>query len=998
MGKLIQTTFLTLIYLGGIVLCAAMPAHAQQVNGTVTDDATGEPIPGANIYISELQTGAATNAEGQYEITDIEPGTYTLVASYVGYEEYETTFNISEGQSLTMDIALSQRVEIGEELVVVGYGTQEKEDVTGSVSSVSADELNELSISSVDQGLQGRTAGVVVTQSGTKPGSGANVRIRGNRSINASNEPLYVVDGVPISGGLRDINPSSIQSIEVLKDASATAIYGARGSNGVVIVTTNRGYDGDLSVTYNGSIGFSKALDRVDRMNGEEYAELNREAHRAAGAYTDDSQFFEPGELEKLNNGEWVDYQDMILQTGIRHNHNLGISGGNENTKFHVSFGGLQEQGILEPEKFSRYNIQINLDMKVTDNLTIGTTTLGSYSIQDGGDRNFYSEALNNSPLGSPFDENGNLVFQPINDGQRSNPLIEVLPDTYVDEEKRQRILSNVFAEYSFTDNLSFRMNFAPDIRYERDSDFQASRSRSQFMGPSAAQKSEDFIFEYTWENIVEYEQAFADKHTLALTGLFSIQEQQVELSSMEVRGIPIQSMEHYNFGAAQDILGTDTSFEKWNLLSTMLRANYNYDDRYLLTATGRVDGSSRFGDNHKYGVFPSVAFSWNIANETFFSREGLFSDLRLRISWGETGQTGISPYQTLALLGRTTYNYGDDLAYGYQPSQIANPDLKWETTATTNIGLEFGILDSRITGSVDVYRQDTKDLLLERQLPPTSGYGSILENVGSTRNTGIEVGLSTVNIQSGSGDGFQWTTDLNFSSNKEEIVELYGGGEDDVGNEWFIGEPINVFYEYDQVGVWQTDEESVAAEYNQIPGEIRVRDVNGDGQINAADRTIVGQEMPKFTGGMTNRFSYKGIDLSVFLYASFGNTIFSGIHSTALVGRYNEHDINYWTPDNPVNRHPRPTINREYPVYNDARLLYDGSFIKVRNVQLGYNLPFDIVQNVLGAQSLRIYASADQPFISSPYVRKHGGIDPENPGTGTPARWQMNFGINLTF
>ncbi|SHE71606.1 TonB-linked outer membrane protein, SusC/RagA family [Fodinibius roseus] len=997
MGKTIRTTLLMFVFLVGTLLCTAGPAWAQQVTGTVTDEETGEPIPGANIYISELQTGAATDAEGNYEIS-VEPGTYSLTASYVGYEEYETTFSISEGETMTLDIVLSQRVQIGEELVVVGYGTQERGDVTGSVSSVSAEELNEVSITSIDQGLQGRTAGVTVTQSGTKPGSDAEVRIRGNRSINASNEPLYVIDGVPISGGLRDINPASIQSIEVLKDASATAIYGARGSNGVVIVTTSRGYDGELSVTYNGSVGFSKALDKVDRMNGEEYAELNREAHRAAGEYTDDSQFLEPGELEKLNNGEWVDYQEMILETGVRHNHNLGISGGNENTRFHVSFGALQEQGILAPEDFSRYNIQINVDMDVTDKLTIGTTTLGSYSVRNGGDRNFYSEAVDNSPLGSPFDEEGNLVFQPINDGQRSNPLIEVLPDTYVDEEKRQRLLSNVFAEYDLLDNLNFRMNFAPDIRYERDSDFQASRSRAQFLGPSAAQKANNFTFEYTWENIITYEETLAEDHNIELTGLFSIQEFQTESDSMEVRGIPIQDMQHHNFGAAQEILGSDTRFEKWNLLSTMLRANYNYDDRYLLTATGRVDGSSRFGDNHKYGVFPSMALSWNIANEDFFNSEGFLNDLSLRVSWGQTGQTGITPYQTLALLDRTTYNYGSDLAYGYQPSQISNPDLKWETTATTNIGLNFGILDSRITGSVDVYQQNTSDLLLRRQLPPTSGYESILENVGSTRNTGIEVSLSTVNVQSSSGDGFQWTTDLNFASNKEEIVELYGGDEDDIGNEWFIGEPIDVFYDYDQVGVWQSDEEELAAQYNQIPGEIRVKDVDGDEQINASDRVIIGQEMPKFTGGMTNRFSYKGVDFSFFLYASLGNTINSGIHNTALVGRYNEHDVNYWTPDNPANRHPRPTINREFPIYNDARLFFDGSFVKVRNVQLGYNFPLNIVQNVLGAQSLRIYASADQPFIFSSYVQDYGGIDPENPGTGTPARWQMNFGINLTF
>lgn len=999
MGKTNKTLRLIFGLLAGMLFCAAIPTYAQQISGTVTDASTGESLPGVNVFLSETQTGTATDADGNYQITDVEPGTYTLVASFVGYERYEQSVNISSGEDLTIDIELTQGTLLGEDVVVVGYGTQQRSAVTGSVSSISGEALNEVPVTTVGQGLQGQTAGVVVTSIGTKPGDGAaGIRIRGNRSINASNDPLFVVDGVPISGGMRDINPQDIESIEVLKDASATAIYGARGSNGVIIVTTNRGYDGEVSVEYNGSIGFSKALRQVDVMNGEEYAELNREVYRAAGQYESDAQFLEPGELQNLENGVWQDYQDMILQTGVRHNHQLGISGGNENTQYHVSFSGLLQDGILAPEDFSRYTTRLNLDFDITDNISIGTSTLASYSVQNGGDQGFYGEALRNSPLGVPYDEEGNLRFQPINDGQRSNPLIEVLPETYVDEEQRQRILSNIFANIEFTDNLSFRVNFAPDIRYERDNDYQASRSRDQFQGPAAAQKGEDFIFEYTWENIVSYQQTIAEQHSVDVTGLFSMQEFSQETGFTSVRGIPVETMELFNFGAAEEILGADSSFEKWSLLSTMLRLNYNYDERYYLTATGRVDGSSRFGANNEYGFFPSLALSWNIANEDFFSSDGLFSNLRLRLSWGKTGQTGIDPYQTQGLLSRTQYNYNGDPAFGFEPSQIANPELKWETTTSTNLGIEFGILDSRISGSIDVYRQETTDLLLERQLPITSGYSSILENVGSTRNTGIEGTLSADILQASGRDAFQWSVDLNLASNKEEIVELYGGTQDDVGNEWFIGKPINVFYDYDQVGVWQLDEEAEAADYDQIPGEIRVRDVDGNQQINAADRVIIGQEMPKLSGGLNTRFSYKGVDLSVFLYGNFGQTINSGIHDTPLVGRYNEFDVNYWTPDNPANRHPQPTINREYPIYNDARHYYDGDFIKVRNVVLGYNVPSQLLQDALGVQALRVYANAQQPFIISPYVQKYRGIDPENPGTGTPAQWQMNFGINLTF
>lgn len=680
MRKSIQSILVTACFLLGAIFVAAMPSYAQQqVSGTVTDANTGEPFPGVNVIIKGTTQGASTNAEGHYTLSGVAESD-TLVFSFIGYK----TQQIAIAGQTEINVAMEPSVITGEEMVVVGYGTQQKSEVTGSVSSISSEEVHRVPITSVAQGLRGRAAGVYVTPSGTKPGDGATVRIRGNRSINGSNEPLYVVDGIPISGGLRDISTASIQSIEVLKDASATAIYGARGSNGVVIVTTNRGHEGELSVHYKGSVGFTKALGQVDRMNGEEYAELNREAYRAAGRYESDSQFLEPGELEMLQNGEWTDYQDMILQTGIRHNHYLGVSGGSSTTRYFVAFSGLREEGILAPEDFTRYNVRVNLDIDLSDKLTIGTSTMASYSIQNGGDQNFYAEALDNSPLGNPYDEEGNLVFFPINDGQRSNPLIEVLPETYIDNEKRQRVLSNIYGEYQFTDALSFRMNFAPDIRYERDSDFQASRSRDVFLGPPEAQKADLFLFEYTWENIIHYQQVLADRHSIDVTGLFSVQEHKVETDSMAVRGIPVEAMKYHNFGAAEEILGTNTSFSKWSLLSTMLRVNYNYDDRYLLTATGRVDGSSRFGENNKFGFFPSLALSWNITNEDFFSDDSFFNNLRLRVSWGKTGQTGIEPYQTQGLLGRTTYNYGSDLAYGYQPLQIANPDLKWETTTST--------------------------------------------------------------------------------------------------------------------------------------------------------------------------------------------------------------------------------------------------------------------------------------------------------------------------
>ena len=984
----------------------------QSVSGTVTDAETGEPIPGANIYIDQLQTGSATDLEGRYEIQISEPGSYTLVATFVGYERYETTIDISGEGSLTHNIELAQTSILGEDIVVVGYGVQRRSDLTGSISSVSGDRLNEVSVSSLESALQGRSAGVYVDQGGNKPEDGASIRIRGNRSITANNDPLFVVDGVPVSGGIRDLNPQDVESIEILKDASATAIYGARGSNGVVLVTTKRGYDGDVSVRYDGSVGFSDMLRRVPMMNGEQWADVRREAFRAAGNPTPDESLFHPTELEQIQNGTWTDYQDMITQRGIRQEHQLGISGGNSSTRYHVSFGALDHNGILAPENFQRYNTRLNLDIDISDQFRIGTSTLGSYSIQDGSTVNFYQEAVMNTPLTQPYDENGQLRLEPKPDAQRTNPLLEVLPESYVDEQKIQRILSNIYAEYQPTDNLNFRVNFSPDFRSIRDNRFQAPRSRSRQGGPAAAQIRNIDTFEYTWENLVNWQEDLAEDHSINMTGLFSIQEFRRESPtrnnngsyepSVSVRGIPLNDMRQHNLGAAEEILSVSSEFSKWTLVSYMARANYNFADRYLITATGRMDGSSRFGSENQWGFFPSVAFAWNISNESFFNGGDLLNNLRLRLSWGQTGQTGIQPYQTQGLAERTAFIFGDTPAFGFKPSQIRNNNLKWETTTSTNLGLQFDMFSSRITGEVDLYSQNTSDLLLQRAIPTTSGYNSVLENVGKTRNSGIEASLTTRNIQSGGINGWQWTTNFSVAYNKEEIVELFGGEEDDVGNEWFIGQPVNVYYDWEKIGIWQLDEADEAAQYGQRPGEIKVRDVVDPGSITGDDRVILGQEYPKWQGGIGNQISYKGFDLSVFAVFRLGTTIESSIHrdgSNQLAGRYNNVNVDYWTPDNPTNAYPQPRADLERPVYNTTLSYFDGDFLRIRHITLGYNLPADLVQNIMGANTLRLSVRAENPFIFAPYVQEHNGVDPETAsGTGTPSWWSLQFGLQLSF
>jgi len=970
----------------------------QSLTGRVTDATTNDPIPGANIFIQQLETGAATDVDGEYSIQIPEPGDYTIVATFVGYERYETNVTIEDGEALTHDIELTQSGILGDDVVVVGYGVQRRSDLTGSVSSVSSADINAVSITSLSSGLQGHSAGVYVNQSGNKPGHGASIRIRGNRSITAGNDPLFVVDGVPISGGIDDINPRDIESVEVLKDASATAIYGARGSNGVIMVTTTRGYDGAISVTYDGSIGFSEALRRFPTMNGEQWAELRREAYRAAGDPRSDADLFHPTELEQIQNGTWTDYQDMILQRGTRHQHQLGIAGGSQTARYFVSFGGLDHSGILAPENFQRYNTRLNIDLDISDRLRIGTSTLGVYSIEDGGNRNFYSEAVANTPLTQPYDEHGVLRLEPKPDAQRTNPLLEVLPETYVDQDVTQRILSNIYAEYQHNESLNFRVNFSPDIRSITENRFEATRSRARQGNPALGRVNSINTFEYTWENIVNFQQNVAENQSINLTGLFSVQQYQRERNGVTVVGIPLTEMRYHNLGAAEEITDAWSDYRKWSLISYMARANYNYDSRYLLTVTGRVDGSSRFGAENQFGFFPSVALAWNISNEAFFEPTYLLSDLRLRLSWGQTGQTGIDPYRTQGLVERTAYNFGGTSAFGFRPNQIRNDDLKWETTTSWNLGLQFEMFDSRVVAEVDLYRQNTEDLLLERAIPTTSGFNSVLENVGATRNTGVEVSFNTINVISDDFGGFQWTSNLNFAYNKEEIVELFGGAEDDVGNQWFIGHPINVYFNHEKIGIWQLGEEAEAAQYGQRPGEIKVRDVTGDGNIGGDDRVILGQQQPKWQGGFGNQFSFRNFDLSVMMVGRLGSMIESGSMNGAMTGRYGQPVADYWTPDNPTNDQPQPRADLENPVWNTTRNYFNGDFLRLRNVGLSYNLPAETVQRVLGAQSLRFTVNAENPYVYAPFVRRHNGVDPETAaGNNTPSRWTLQFGVNLS-
>ncbi|WP_158860012.1 SusC/RagA family TonB-linked outer membrane protein [Lunatibacter salilacus] len=983
-------------------------AQNVQVRGQIVDE-NDQAIPGASVLVKGTATGVAADLDGNYSISA--PSTATLVFSFIGYTPKEVVI----GNQSTINAQLMPDISDLDEVVVTGYGTTRKSQLTGAISSVGNREIVELPITDARQALQGRATGVDVTQAGSKPGAEPQVRIRGRRSFNAGNDPLYVVDNIPIVGGLNDFNPQDIESMEVLKDASATAIYGSRGANGVVIITTKRGNAGKTRVSVDSYYGINQSLGRIQNFNGEEFAEYKRESRRAVGEYPQgpatleaDEGLFEPNELESIRLGRSYDYIDALTRTGSIQNHNVSVGGGNEKTTFFISGNFFKDVGVVKLQDFSRHTFRINLDHKINDKIRIGTSSMVTYSERNGENFNPLGGALQENPLGRTFNEDGSINFQPTQDGLRTNPLAEIVPGAHEDITKRYRVFNSFYAVYDIAPGLSYRLNFGPDISMRRSGRFIGAQTNARRGGDPTGSINEEFQFNYTLENIINYTKTINEAHTFQLTGLQSLQKDNREFANINVLGIPAESQMYHRLGDASQITGANTNLIQWTLLSYMGRLNYDYNGKYLVTATVRADGSSRFGENNRYGYFPSVAVGWNIGDEAFLQGSTILDQLKLRTSYGSIGNQGIDPYQTQPLLARTAYEFGGSPAFGYRPGTIGNPDLRWETSTTANAGLDFVFSQGRIAGSLEYYVTTTTDLLAPQPLPNSTGFGGFLTNIGKTQNRGIELTLNTINIDRG---GFRWSTDFIFNRNREEILDLADG--DDIGAGRFIGQPLTVFFDWNKVGIWQSDEADEALTYSDLPGYIKIEDTNDDGQINADDRQILGSAVPDFSGGITNRFSYKGIDFSFFLFGRVGSMIRSAFHTggfNALAGRYNNLNVDYWTPNNPTNDYPRPNVNQEFPKYSSSLQYFDGTFLKVRNINFGYTFPVEMLSR-LRMESLRIFASVQQPFIFSEYRSRHAGIDPETFIDGeqgveggvinsniAPAVTQYTFGINAKF
>ncbi len=1007
-------------------------AQTREVRGTVRDE-KGAMLSGVNVTLKGTTRGVITDAGGVF-VVSVTGDNPVLVFSNVGF--------LSQEQAVwgnTIDVVLKQDATDLGEVIVVGYGTQKKSQLTGAISKVSSKEIQEMPITNLGQALQGRAAGVDVSQSGSKPGSTPKILIRGRRSFRASNDPLYVVDGIPLAGGYEDFNPNDVQSMEVLKDATATAIYGARGANGVIIITTKKGaVKGKTVVTYDNYFGKSQALDKIELFSGAEFAEFVRESYRATGIYRNadgeivptgqsdpvaDSKVAvlgsDPNVMEGIAQGRSTNYQDMILRDGFIQNQSIGVQGGNDRTQFYVSGNYFLDKGITRGLDYARYSVRTNVDHEINKYVKIGLASYLMHSDRNGENLNPYSATLNQNPLGAPYLPDGSINFMPTNDALLTNPLAEIVPGAQVDNTKRYRMFGSLYASVKLAEGLTYKINFGPDFTLSRSGRFIGSMTNARKGADPQASNMNRFGFNWTLENIVNYSKSFNDKHNLNVTLLHSIQKDRYEEYGINVQGIPDESQQFFNLGNAGAVTGVASNLIEWTINSYMGRVNYDFMDKYLLTLTLRRDGSSRFGENKKYGNFPGIAAGWNISNEPFLQDVSWLDQLKIRAGWGQVGNQAVAPYQTQPLLSRTVYAWDNTAAFGYRPSTIGNPDLRWESSATTNVGLDFSLFRGRVQGSLELYQTNTKALLLADQLPGSTGFSSVTRNIGETRNRGIELNFTTININNQS--GFRWSTDFQFTRNREAIVELYNGKIDDIGNRWFIGQPLNSYYDYKKAGIWQRHEAEEAKKFypgdnnNALGagvGQVKVQDTNSDGIINADDRVLIGSDVPDFSAGLTNRFSYKNFDLSFFFFGRFGNTIVSGFHkdNNALAGRYQQIKVDYWTPNNPEAEFPRPFSTQEFPQYNGTLIYFDGSFIKLRNVNFGYSFRESFAAR-LRMESLRIFASIQQPFIWAKFRSRYNGVDPEagissdinNPVTAvnngvTPATRVFTIGLNVKF
>lgn len=1003
----------------------------RKITGVISDPSG--PLVGVTVTVKDSSTGTVTDLDGNFSL-DVAAGE-TLDISYLGYVPQ----SIKITNQTNVNVILKENSALLNEVVVVGYGTQKKSDITGAMVNVKEDLIKQAPVANIASALQGLAAGVDVQMAGgdTRPGAVPTIRIRGERSINANNDALIVVDGIPFAGSLNDINNDDIQSVSILKDASSTAIYGSRGANGVVLITTKRGSKGKTQVAYTGFYGVSAAIKNFDIMNSEQFMRLKQWSQYNANpdAYTgvDDPELMKIGvvfrdqdEMDGYYAGNNTNWQDLIFKNGINTSHQISLNGGSEKTSYNASVGYFKAENNYRGHSFERMTAKFSLDTEINSVLRVGLSTLNTFTKTKGEDVNPMDQALRASPFTTPYNDDGSLRTYLPGSGQNVwNPLLDEQEGAVVDDQKVLSTFTSGYLELTLPAGFKYRFNGGAQLRQRNEGQFEASNTTKRMGSLNRAFSQGEFTQDYTLENIVTWNKTIKKDHNFSFTGLFSYEDYTTERNSIESFDYYDDNVQYHNPGKAQGAVKGDGDFQKWSLLSYMGRLNYNFKERYLLTATVRYDGSSRLADGNKWHAFPSLALGWNVIQESFMQNVDFLSGLKLRASWGNVGSTAISPYQTMARLSDNKYLLGTTGVMGVYPGSVPDKSLGWENTETYNIGVDFGFLSNRINGTLELYQQNTTDLLLPVSLPATSGYASsYLTNLGATRNRGIEFNVSTVNINGDGQNKLLWTTDFNIFANRSKVVDLGEGvTQTNTGSRTlYLNEDPWAILSLEHDGLWQDtpEDRALAATFGyavsgptSVIGTIKVKnnhvDYEADGvtpkaqqQINDDDRVFIGKRSPNFEGGINNRFALKGFDLSFLFSFRQGGILTSDMHNgwmNEMRGGYNNLNIDYWTPENTSARWAKPS---SAGVTNKGLLArYNASYLKLRNITIGYTLPKNFSTRY-GIRSARVYATASNVYswFDSQY-KKDGGIDPETTSTinlNTPPSRSFVFGVNLSF
>jgi len=956
-------------------------AHAQKtITGRVSSGDTA--LTAVTVELKNSNIGTETDANGRYTISA--PANGTLVFSHVGYESQE----IPVRDRSTIDVQLKPQASQMNEVVVVGYGTQKKADVTGSIATVPKNRLSELPVTNVLQAVEGAVAGVTVTNTSSVPGSTPAVLIRGQNSLTAASGPYIVVDGIPLSktgGSINDINPNDIASVDILKDASAVAIYGVNGANGVILITTKRGTTGKPVIRYNGYAGTENLAHILQPRNAQEYVEKYAEYLKQTNQ-PQTSPVPNASELANYTAGKTTDWIKETTQTGIMQDHNLSVSGGAKDVKYFISGEYMHQKGVIKGYQYHRASLRSNLDINVTKFLTVGTSLFFVNNNYDGGRANLLL-ATAMSPYGQEYDANGNYSIYPmLPELLYTNPLLGL----YTDQVNRSTNLNgNGYAEVNFggvLKGLKYRLNAGYTYLPTRTGSY-TGRDANSTIGSASTHSSE--TNSYTIDNLLTYTKDW-NEHHIDFTGLYSAEERKYASMDAGASGFINDLLSFNNLGAgATQTAGSYA--DQYRLNSQMGRLNYSYASRYLFTFTVRRDGSSVFGGNtSKHATFPSVALGWNLSNESFMSKVKFIDNLKIRGSYGKSGNEGIPVYKTITTDNVVLYPFEGLSTIGVLAGNLGNADLHWETTKGSNIGLDFTILNRRIIGTIDAYKTTTSGLLLQRNLPIITGYSSILDNLGETSNKGIEITVNTSNIVT---KNFTWESTINYSANKNKILDIYGDKKSDLGNRWFIGQPIGVIYDYKLEAIWQTGEDASKQDPTAKPGDLKFADINGDSKISAdSDKVILGQTTPKWIGGFTNTFAYKNWHLNIFIQTVQGVMKNDpDLNYVDETGRRNTPvDVGYWTPENKSNTRPALSYfnTRGYGYPSNA------SYTRLKDVTLSYTMSQKLVE-ALKLGGLTVYASGRNLYTWTKWI----GWDPENNYSGRGSGdWTNNYPETRSF